>query len=393
MKVPIYSGLFFYPLSLLSIRITLKKPIYFDYAATTPVHSDVLKAMLPYFSEEFGNAGSSQHYYGWAAEEAIETSRKKISSYFGVQARHVVFTSGATESNNLCILGYLKDRPKGHLITSSIEHKAVLQVFQELAHQGWSVTFLKPNPLGCIEVSEVEQAIRPDTTLVSLMMVNNETGNMTDFQGISLLCKQANILFHSDATQAIGKLDLTQYEHLPDLLSFSGHKIYGPKGIGGIIFNSKVELKPLTYGGGQERGLRPGTLPVQQIVALAACFDLMPLLIESLEQVSAYKSRIVKGLHGEFVLNSAENESVPHILNISIPNMDWEELYRRIPAIAVSNGSACNAKSQLPSHVMKALGHSDALALSTLRISLSYLTQESDVDFLIDYLNKQLFDR
>lgn len=393
MKVPIYSGLFFYPLSLLSIRITLKKPIYFDYAATTPVHSDVLKAMLPYFSEEFGNAGSSQHYFGWAAEEAIETSRKKISSYFGVQARHVVFTSGATESNNLCILGYLKDRPKGHLITSSIEHKAVLQVFQELAHQGWSVTFLKPNPLGCIEVSEVEQAIRPDTTLVSLMMVNNETGNMTDFQGISLLCKQANILFHSDATQAIGKLDLMQYEHLPDLLSFSGHKIYGPKGIGGIIFNSKVELKPLTFGGGQERGLRPGTLPVQQIVALAACFDLMPLLIESLEQVSAYKSRIVKALHGEFVLNSAENESVPHILNISIPNMDWEELYRRIPAIAVSNGSACNAKSQLPSHVMKAVGHSDALALSTLRISLSYLTQESDVDFLIDYLNKQLFDR
>ena len=393
MKVPIYSGLFFYPLSLLSIRITLKKPIYFDYAATTPVHADVLKAMLPYFSEEFGNAGSSQHYYGWAAEEAIETSRKKISSYFGVQARQVVFTSGATESNNLCIQGYLKDRPKGHLITSSIEHKAVLQVFQELAHQGWSVTFLKPNPSGCIEVSEVEQAIRPDTALISLMMVNNETGNVTDFQSISRICKQANIIFHSDATQAIGKLDLTQYEHTPDLLSFSGHKIYGPKGIGGIIFNSNIALKPLTYGGGQERGLRPGTLPIQQIVALAACFDLMPLLIESIEQVSAYKSRIVKGLNGEFVLNSAEYDSVPHILNISIPNMDWEDLYRRIPAIAVSNGSACNAKSQMPSHVMKAVGHSDALALSTLRISLSYLTQESDVDFLIDYLNKQLFDR
>ena len=393
MKVPIYSGLFFYPLSLLSIRITLKKPIYFDYAATTPVHADVLKAMLPYFSEEFGNAGSSQHYYGWAAEEAIETSRKKISSYFGVQARQVVFTSGATEANNLCILGYLKDRPKGHLVTSSIEHKAVLQVFQELAHQGWSVTYLQPNALGCIEVSDLEQSICSDTVLISLMMVNNETGNVTDFQSISRICKQASIIFHSDATQAIGKLDLTQYEHLPDLLSFSGHKIYGPKGIGGIIFNSNVALKPLTYGGGQERGLRPGTLPVQQIVALAACFDLMPVLIESLEQVSAYKSRIVKGLHGEFVLNSAGNESVPHILNISIPKMDWEDLYRRIPAIAVSNGSACNAKSQMPSHVMKAVGHSDALALSTLRISLSYLTQESDVDFLIDYLNKQLFDR
>lgn len=393
MKVPIYSGLFFYPLSLLSIRITLKKPIYFDYAATTPVHADVLMAMLPYFSEEFGNAGSSQHYFGWAAEEAIETSRKKISSYFGVQARQVVFTSGATESNNLCIQGYLKDRPKGHLITSSIEHKAVLQVFQELAHQGWSVTYLQPNPSGCIEVSAVEQAIRPDTALISLMMVNNETGNLTDFQSISQICKQSNIIFHSDATQALGKLDLTQYAHLPDLLSFSGHKIYGPKGIGGIILYSNVALKPLSFGGGQERGLRPGTLPVQLIVALAACFELMPLLIESLEQVSVYKSRIVKGLHGEFVLNSAENESVPHILNISISDMDWEDLYRKIPAIAVSNGSACNAKSHLPSHVMKAVGHSDALALSTLRISLSYLTHESDVDFLIDYLNKQLFDR
>lgn len=393
MKVPIYSGLFFYPLSLLSIRITLKKPIYFDYAATTPVHADVLTAMLPYFSEEFGNAGSSQHYYGWAAEEAIETSRKKISSYFGVQARQVVFTSGATESNNLCIQGYLKDRPKGHLITSSIEHKAVLQVFQELAHQGWSVTFLKPNPSGCIEVSEVEQAIRLDTALISLMMVNNETGNVTDFQSISQLCKQVNIIFHSDATQAIGKLDLTHYEYLPDLLSFSGHKIYGPKGIGGIIFNSNVALKPLTYGGGQERGLRPGTLPVQQIVALAACFDLMPLLIESVHKILTFKHKILNGLIGEYVLNSSENQSVPHIISISIPNIDWEELYRRIPSIAVSNGSACNAKSQLPSHVMKVIGHSDALALSTLRISLSYLTQESDVDFLIDYLNKQLFDR
>ena len=393
MKVPIYSGLFFYPLSLLSICITLKKPIYFDYAATTPVHADVLKAMLPYFSEEFGNAGSSQHYYGWAAEEAIELARKKISSYFGVQARQVVFTSGATESNNLCILGYLKDRPKGHLITSSIEHKAVLQVFQELAHQGWSVTYLQPNALGCIEVLDLEQAIRSDTTLVSFMMVNNETGNVTDFQGISLLCKQANIIFHSDATQAIGKLDLTQFEHLPDLLSFSGHKIYGPKGIGGIIFNSNVELKPLTFGGGQERGLRPGTLPVQQIVALAACFDLLPLLIESVHKILTYKHKILKGLIGEYVLNSSENQSVPHIISISIPNIDWEDLYRRIPAIAVSNGSACNAKSQLPSHVMKAVGHSDALALSTLRISLSYITSESEIDFLIDYLNKQLFDR
>ncbi len=390
MKVPIYSGLFFYPLSLLSIRITLKKPIYFDYASTTPVHPDVLKVMMPYFTEEFGNAGSNQHYYGWAADEAVESARKKISSYFGVPARQLVFTSGATESNNLAIQGYLKDKHPGHLITSCIEHKAVLQIFQTLEAQGWAVTYLQPNDSGCIEVSSVQQAIRSDTVLISLMIVNNETGNVTDFQSITKICRELAICFHADATQALGKLDLAHNPYLPDIISFSGHKIYGPKGIGGLVFNSPSLIRPFMYGGGQERGLRPGTVPVQQVVALSACFDLFPALIESMPVIQNYKDKILQELLTNHIVNSADNQSVAHIFSLSFPNLDWEELYRKIPLIAVSNGSACNAKSQLPSHVMKAHGHADSLALATIRISLSYLTKESDIDFLIDYLNSQL---
>jgi cysteine desulfurase len=389
MKVPIYSGLFFYPLSLLSIRITLKKPIYFDYASTTPVHPDVINAMMPYFSEEYGNAGSSQHYFGWAADEAVESSRKKIAAYFGVNYRQLIFTSGATESNNVAIQGYLQEKEPGHLITSSIEHKAVLQVFQYLEKLGWSVTYLSPNSAGCIDVSSVENAMQSNTLLVSLMMVNNETGNVTDFQSIAKICRQKGICYHSDATQAIGKIDLKTCPNLPDLISFSGHKIYGPKGIGALLINTTSTIKPLMFGGGQERNVRPGTVAVQQVVALATCFDLMPSLINALPQIQLYKNRILQKLRLEHILNSIDNQSVPHIISLSFPNMDWEELYRKIPAIAVSNGSACNAKSQLPSHVMKAHGHTDAMALATIRISLSYLTKESDIDFLIEYLNNQ----
>lgn len=391
MKVPIYSGLFFYPLSLLSIRIALKKPIYFDYASTTPVHPDVLHTMLPYFTEDFGNSGSNQHYYGWVADEAVSAARKKICQYFGTSYRQLIFTSGATESNNLAILGFLKDKKPGHLITSCLEHKAVLQVFQALARDGWNVTYLKPNSVGLIDFSDVENTIQADTVLVSLMMVNNETGNLTDFQAISRLCRLKGICFHSDATQAIGKIDLDQMSDLPDMLSFSGHKIYGPKGIGGLLLHADCHLSAINFGGSQERGLRPGTLPVQQIVGLAACFDLLPNLKDASKQLVVYKERILKELLGDYVLNSSDNQSVPHIISLSISNVDWEEMYWNISGIAVANGSACNAKSQTASHVMKALGHSDALALATLRISLSFMTTAEDIDFLISYLNKQIF--
>jgi cysteine desulfurase len=377
---------------LLSIRITLKKPIYFDYAATTPVHPQVIEAMMPYFSEEFGNAGSSQHYFGWMADEAVELARKKITSYFGCSPRQLVFTSGATESNNLAIQGFLHAKKPGHIISSSLEHKAVLQVCEKMERQGWAVTYLNPNSSGLISLSEIEAAIRPDTVLVSLMLVNNETGNLLDFQSVAQLCHSKGIFFHSDATQALGKIDLSNQEYLPDLLSFSGHKMYGPKGIGGLLINSNIGISPLVFGGGQERGLRPGTLPVQQIVGFSTSFSKVPLAIDSIAKLKSFQGKILNGFKFPYVLNSNDLASVPHIINISIPGWYWEELYRKIPRIAVSNGSACNAKSQLPSHVMKAMGHSDSLALATLRISLSYLTTEEEVDFLISYLNEQLLD-
>lgn len=377
---------------MLSIRITLKKPIYFDYAATTPVHPQVIEAMLPYFSEEFGNAGSSQHYFGWMADEAVELARKNITSYFGCSPRQLVFTSGATESNNLAIQGFLHAKKPGHIISSSLEHKAVLQVCEEMERQGWAVTYLNPNSSGLISLSEIEAAIRSDTVLVSLMLVNNETGNLLDFQSVAQLCHSKGICFHSDATQALGKIDLSNQEYLPDLLSFSGHKMYGPKGIGGLLINSNIGISPLVFGGGQERGLRPGTLPVQQIVGFSTSFSKVPLAIDSIAKLKSFHGKILNGFKFPYVLNSNDLASVPHIISISIPGRDWEELYRKIPRIAVSNGSACNAKSQLPSHVMKAMGHSDSLALTTLRISLSYLTTEEEVDFLISYLNEQLLD-
>jgi cysteine desulfurase len=259
-----------------------------------------------------------------------------------------------------------------------------------LERLGWSVTYLQPDAFGCIHVASVENAIQSNTLLVSLMMVNNETGNMTDFQSINKLCKQYGICYHSDATQALGKIDLRTCQNLPDLISFSGHKIYAPKGIGALLINSDTLPKPLMFGGGQERNLRPGTVAVHQVVALAASFDLMTILIDSLPRIQLYKDKILTKLLSCYILNSTDNQSVPHIISLSIPQMDWEELYQKIPAIAVSNGSACNAKSQLPSHVMKAHGHTDALALATIRISLSYLHGEPDIDFLIEYLNSQL---
>jgi len=377
---------------LLSIRITLKKPIYFDYAATTPVHPQVIEAMMPYFSEEFGNAGSSQHYFGWMADEAVELARKNITSYFGCSPRQLVFTSGATESNNLAIQGFLHAKKPGHIISSSLEHKAVLQVCEEMERQGWEVTYLNPNSSGLISLSEIEAAICPDTVLVSLMIVNNETGNLLDFQSVAQLCHSKGICFHSDATQALGKIDLSNQEYLPDLLSFSSHKMYGPKGIGGLLINPNIGISPLVFGGGQERGLRPGTLPVQQIVGFSTSFSNVPLAIDSIAKLKSFHGKILNGFKFPYVLNSNDLASVPHIISISIPGLDWEELFRKIPRIAISNGSACNAKSQLPSHVMKAMGHSDSLALATLRISLSYLTTEEEVDFLISYLNEQLLD-
>lgn len=369
--------------------MTLQKPIYFDYASTTPVHPLVLQEMLPYFTEDFGNAGSNLHYYGWVAEDAIQKARTYIAQYFRLPASSVLFTSGATESNNLAIQGFLYGKKPGHIVTSILEHKAVLAVCQQMESLGWSVTYLTPNETGMIDVIDVKTAIQSNTVLISLMLVNNELGTITDYESIRALADKHQITFHSDATQAIGKIDL-QGKALPHLMSISGHKVYGPKGIGALLVQPGVLIHPIIFGGDQERGIRSGTLAVQQIVGLAASFKLIPELLTHTQLLAQYKLRIAQAVPQHWKLNVQNASTVPHIVTISLPDTDWETLFQRIPNVAVSNGSACNAKTHLPSHVLKSIGLSDAEALATLRISMGLGTTSQDVDFLISYLQEKL---
>lgn len=345
--------------------------------------------MLPYFTEDFGNAGSNQHYYGWVAEEAIQKSRASIANYFNLPASSILFTSGATESNNLGIQGFLSGRNPGHIITSTLEHKAVLAVCQHMESLGWSVTYVTPNETCMIDVEDVKAAIQSDTVLISLMLVNNELGTITDYEAIRSLADTHQITFHSDATQAIGKIDF-QGKDLPHLMSVSAHKVYGPKGIGALIVQPGIQIHPLVFGGDQERGIRSGTLAVPQIVGLASCFQLIPELLTYAQTFAEYKSRIIQAVPAHWKLNVSRANTVPHILSISLPETDWESLFQRIPNIAVSNSSACNAKTHLPSHVLKAIGLSDTEALATLRISMGLGTTSQDVDFLISYLHEKL---
>lgn len=355
----------------------MKKPIYLDYAATTPVHPEVLAAMLPYFTVVFGNAGSSSHLYGWQAAEAVQQSRAQIASYFQVKDTEIVFTSGATESINLGIRGFLKDKPTGHLLTSVYEHKAVLEVFQALASEGWDVSYVK-------EVEDIGAHIRPDTVLVSWMMVNNELGTIHPWESILDLCESNHICFHSDATQAVGKLDLNG-KKMPHLLSFSSHKIYGPKGIGALIH--RVPVKPISFGGGQERGLRPGTLPVELIVGLAKAVELIPVFLSKTDFYQQTKSRLIS-LLGESI-NTPAN-SVHSILNFTFKGVDVDRMFQILNELAFSNGSACNAITTLPSHVLKALGYTDEDALASARFSLGYFTTEEEVDRLVTLLTQKL---
>jgi len=368
-------------------------PLYFDYASTTPVRSEVLNKVLPYFSKFYGNAGSNLHHFGWLAQEAIDLSRNQIADYFNVKPSSIIYTSGATESNNLAIKGYLLYKPKGHLITSTIEHKAVLEIFIHLEKEGYLVTYLTPNEVGQITKENLINAIQDDTILVSLMMVNNEIGTISDYVAFKQICEARSICFHSDATQAIGKikLDLT---NLPHLLSFSGHKVYAPKGIGGLLVNNTIKISPLFDGGGQERGIRSGTLPVPLIVGLGYAFTYIPEILSFDKTLLAFNLRIKKALLNNFnnsiLINSKSESNISSILSMSIHGVHWENLFNSLTTIAISNGSACNVKATDPSHVLTAMGHKRDLALSTLRISLSYLTTEKEIDYLIHYLNEKL---
>lgn len=372
----------------------MDSPRYFDYASTTPVDPVVLDSMMPYFSEVFGNAGSGQHFYGWQAHDAVEQARKQIATYFKAHSSQVLFTSGATESNNLAISGFLAGLTPAHVITSSIEHKAVLEVFKHLETLGWEVTYLKPTAQGEITLDIVREAILPgQTKLISLMWVNNELGTINPIHPIAELCVKHGIVFHTDATQAIGKLPIHQGS-LPDLISFSGHKIYSPKGIGGLIIKKGIQLQAQLLGGGQERNMRSGTLAVQQIVALGTSFIRLPSYFAQMDRLKMFQKSIEHTLTthfpGKVQVNGNTLNRVPHIMNITLRDVDWENMFRAMPKIAVSNGSACNARKHVASHVLMALGHQETNALSTLRISLSHLTTEDDIKFLEEYLVEKI---
>ena len=368
-------------------------PLYFDFASTTPVHPAVVDKMLPYFSTQYGNAGSNQHYYGWQADEAVAESRAIIANYFQVRPNAVIFTSGATESNNLAIKGYLLNQKPSHIITSCIEHKAVLEVFRSLEELGWEVTYLMPNEFGEISPDQVSNHLKSNTCFISLMLVNNEIGTVLDYSSIKKIAQQHSICFHSDATQALGKIEIDA-SSLPDLLSFSAHKMYGPKGIGGLIVQPTVSLTGLFNGGGQERNIRSGTLPVQQIVGLAAAFKLIPEFLSKGIELKSFQKKIEDVFRSEFgvnlVLNSNSPTKIPHIINLTLKDVDWEKMFRSTAEIAYSNGSACNAKTTNPSHVLLALGHPNNHALSSMRLSLGYYTTKQEIDYLISYLTEKI---
>lgn len=372
----------------------MNKPIYLDNAATTPVHPMVLEQLLPYLQGKFGNSGSEQHLFGWEAEEVILEARTSIAHYFGGKAKQLIFTSGATESNNLAIQGFLKNfKEPGHIISSKIEHKAVLEVCKYLESTGWQVTYLTPSSSGEITPQQVMDAIRTDTKLVSLMWVNNELGSILDVDAVTKICREHQIIFHSDATQALGKIELNN-DFLPDLLTFSGHKMHGPKGIGGLYMsNEAVQLKPLIFGGNQERGLRSGTLPTHQIVGLAAAFKLLPEMLAKSSFYEFWKQKIIKMLQQHFdsifTINSPKS-SVSSILNFTLKGIDGEFLFEKLADLALSNGSACNAKSKNPSYVIKALGKSDAEAFSTIRLSMGLMNTETEMEYVLTFLEEKL---
>lgn len=370
--------------------------IYLDYAATTPVDPDVAKKMMNYmtFDGVFGNPASRSHGFGWQAEEAVETAREQIAELINADPREIVFTSGATESDNLAIKGaaqFYSGRGK-HIITSKIEHKAVLDVCRELEQDGFDITYLEPQQgTGLITVDMVKDAIRDDTILISLMMVNNELGTLTDVAAIGEITREKGIIFHVDAAQAAGKTPIDLEKMQVDLMSFSGHKVYGPKGIGALYVRRKprVRLKAQMHGGGHERGMRSGTLPTHQIVGMGEAFAIAKKrMAEDEARIEKLRQRLWDGLNDmeEIYLNGDINHSIPNIVNISFNFVEGESLMMALKDFAVSSGSACTSATLEPSYVLRAIGLPDELAHSSIRFSLGRYTTEADIDQVIDQM-------
>jgi cysteine desulfurase len=368
----------------------MKLPIYLDYNATTPTDPRVVEAMLPYFTEIYGNAASRNHSFGWTAEKAVEEARNTLGSVVNTTGKEVVFTSGATESNNIAILGaadFLKDKGR-HIITSPIEHKAVIDPFHYLEQRGWDVTFLEVDKDGCIDLEQLERSLRPETALVSLMAGNNEIGTLNPLEEIGRITRKHGVLFHTDATQAYGKIPIDVEQMNIDLLSISAHKMYGPKGVGALYVRRRkprVRLSPIMFGGGHERGMRSGTLNVTGIVGMAKAAELCAeeMASEAERQISL-RQRLYEKLTAELdyvFLNGHPTERLPNNLNLSFGYVEGESLMMGIGDIAVSSGSACTSASLEPSYVLRSLGVGDDLAHSSIRFGVGRFTTVEEVDY------------
>jgi cysteine desulfurase len=377
--------------------MTVKTPIYLDYSATTPVDARVAEKMIPYLTEHFGNPASRSHSFGWVAEKAVENAREEVAKLVNADPREIIWTSGATESNNLAIKGaahFYSGKGK-HIITVQTEHKAVIDPVRELERLGFEATFLQPEPNGLVDIEKFKAAIRPDTVLASVMLVNNEIGVIQDIEAIGNLCREHGIIFHVDSAQATGKVAI-DLEKLPvDLMSFSAHKTYGPKGIGALYVRRKprVRLEAQMHGGGHERGLRSGTLATHQIVGMGEAFRIAREEME-LEnaRIRRLRDRLLSGLQEieEVYVNGDLKQRVPHNLNISFNFVEGESLIMAVKDIAVSSGSACTSASLEPSYVLRALGRSDELAHSSIRFSIGRFTTEEDIDYTVALMKSKI---
>ncbi len=375
----------------------MKFPIYLDYSATTPVDPRVARKMIPFLTEQFGNPASRSHAFGWEAEKAVEEARGHVAALLNADPKEIIWTSGATEGDNLAIKGaanFYKGKGK-HIVTMKTEHKAVLDTVRELERQGFEATYLDPEQNGLLDLEKFKAALRPDTILVSVMMVNNEIGVIQPIAEIGEICRSKGIIFHCDAVQAAGKIPIDLQKLKVDLLTVTAHKVYGPKGIGAQYVRRKprVRIEPQIHGGGHERGLRSGTLATHQIVGMGEAFRLAKLeMAAESEHIRALRDRLLAGFKDmeEVYVNGDMQRRIPGNLNISFNFVEGESLIMGIKDVAVSSGSACTSASLEPSYVLRALGRSDELAHSSIRFTIGRFTTEEEIDYAVKLLRGKI---
>jgi cysteine desulfurase len=374
-----------------------KYPIYLDYSATTPVDPRVAEKMIPWLTEHFGNPASRSHAYGWEAEEAVENARAEVAKLVNCDSKEIIWTSGATESNNLALKGaaHFYAAKGKHIVTVKTEHKAILDTVRELERVGFEATYLDPEANGLVDPAKFEAALRPDTILASVMLVNNEIGVIQPIARFGEICRARGVLFHVDAAQATGKVPVDLSALKVDLMSFSAHKTYGPKGIGALYVRRKprVRLEPQMHGGGHEKGFRSGTLPTHQIVGMGEAFRIarLEMAVEN-ERIRMLRDRLLEGFKGmeEVYVNGDLDHRVPHNLNVSFNFVEGESLIMGMKELAVSSGSACTSASLEPSYVLRALGRNDELAHSSIRFTIGRWTTQADIDFAVKLIRERI---